>query len=199
MKIWNRLTDFNKYVMAACLCVAMMSGWRVVFADGYLTPSSVQSVNGCTAICNFPVNIGPKTIAALPACDNSTTLYGSVAYVTDLGGGANNVKCVNGFWQHFTLGTPQTNSNTTTSTVSWTPLTNAPIQQLTGTISLANTVTMQIQTTNLYPGYEGCVIAPPSILGVLNLTVAGTGINIGLLGSAHSCFVWNGTALVQVS
>lgn len=166
-----------------------------------VTVPFVSTVNNCSGICSVqPGNfVGDFTVATLPTCNGTATTYGSVAYATDLGGGANNVKCINNFWQHFSLGTPQANSNTTTSTIAWTPLVSAPIQQLTGTVAALNTVTLQMSTTGLYPGYEGCVIAPPSVLGIINLTISGSGINLGILGGTHNCYVYNGTALVQVS
>jgi hypothetical protein len=162
----------------------------------------VASVNGCTTICtvqpgNFIGNFTVANLLAQKPCDGVTVPYGSVAYVTDLGGGANNAKCINNAWQHFTLGVPTTNSSTS-GTVTVTPLVSAPIQQLTGTVILGSTLTMSISTTNLYPGYQLNVVGPPSILGSIVLTVLGTGVNLPILSGAKSAYVWNGTALVQI-
>ena len=176
-----------------------------------LVPSlaPVQSVNTSTGnVVVQPGNfIGSFTVANLLSqkpCDGSAVPYGSIAYVTDLGGGANNVKCLgtNGVnaWQHFSLGTPSTNSTnfSTTQTVTWTPLVSPPVQQLTGTIATLVTVTLQIQTQNLYPGYQGCVITPPTLLGILQIQVQGLAA-VSLLAGTHSCWIYNGTALVQIS
>lgn len=169
------------------------------FAEQLGAVAGVASVNGCTGNCTVqPGNfVGTYQVGTLPSCNNTTTPYGSIAYVTDLGGGANNAKCIAGAWQHFTMGVPGS-SAAASGTVTITPLVSPPILQLTGTIALATTLTLQIQTANLYPGYQVTIIAPPTILGSLLMTVQGVaGLNLSILGGARSSYVWNGTTLVQ--
>lgn len=184
--------------------IAVLSG--AVFGTPFIVAKAdwggggggVSSVNGCTTTCSVtPGNfVGSFTVATLPTCNGTTTPYGSVAYVTDLGGGANNAKCIANAWQHFSLGVPTT-SSATSGTINVTPLVSAPIWQLTGTVLIGNTLTMSVSTTNLYPGYQLKVIGPPSLLGTILLTVTGTGINLPILSGAKSEYFWNGTALVQ--
>lgn len=196
-------TFFRRWRPVAHLTnILVLMGFAALYqahSQGYLTPIDVQSINGCRGICTVqPGNfVGTYQVATLPACDNTTTPYGSIAYVTDLGGGANNAKCINGAWQHFTLGIPATN-NSTSGTVTVTPLLSAPIQQLTGNILISTTLTMTISTANLYPGYIIYVVAPSSVLGTLLVGVAGTGVTLPLVTGARSAFVWNGTTLVQI-
>src|ERR1700761_3558320 len=105
----------NRTVLAIVLSLLV---WGA-FADPFVPsqPLGVTSVNGQNgAVTVQPGNfIGSFTVATLLAtkpCDGVTVPFGSVAYVTDLGGGANNAKCINNAWQHFTLGIPTTNAST---------------------------------------------------------------------------------------
>lgn len=145
--------------------------------------------------------IGQFTVATLPSC-GTTAAFGSIAYVLDLGGGGNNAKCLNAggvsAWTHFNYGIPGPIS-ANSGTVPVTPLISPPIMQLTGTIGLATTLTLQLQTQNLYPGYDFYVIAPATVLGSIATTVQGvTGLNLSVLGGSTHHYSWNGTTLVTL-
>lgn len=160
--------------------------------DGGVPISAAQMAASISTASSF---LGQYTVATIPAC--STTNYGKLAYVSDLGGGANNVKCVTGYWEHLTDGVPAINATTTNATI--TPLASAPIQIFSATgLSVAQTIT--VSTTNLYPGYKLTIRKPGviSLGGSLGVMLAGTGTTLPVLGSSTSIFVYDGTALQQI-
>lgn len=169
-----------------------------------ISTSGVSSINGCQGVCTVqPGNfIGSFTVATLPTCNGTSIPYGNIAYVTDLGGGGNNVKCLNALgvnaWTHFNYGIPGAIS-AASGTVPVTPLISPPIMQLTGTIALATTLTLQLQTANLYPGYDFYVVAPATVLGSIVATVQGvSGLSLNILGGSTHHYSWNGTTLITL-
>jgi hypothetical protein len=185
----------------AALQLLLASGPSLAPAVAAQTISNVgqTSVNGCTGSCTVqPGNfIGTYTVATLPACNGTTTQYGYVAYVTDLGGGANTAKCVAGYWQHFTLGAPVTITSTASMTI--TPLSSAPIMILNNG-ALTVTQTLTLSTSNLYPGYILYVkkVGALGLLGSIGVTLLGSGVTLPVLGSSTSIFVYDGTTLQQI-
>lgn len=136
---------------------------------------------------------GIYTIATLPPANINQARY---AFCTDLGGGADMVISDGTNWKHIRRGLPGTFSPAATLNV--TPLMSPQTLIISGSLTIAMNVNLQV--TNLYPGYE-LTIKRPGVLGLggsLGLTLGGGSSLFNMLGSSWYDYVYDGTTLQQV-
>lgn len=163
---------------AAILLSALIAALPATAQTGYPPPT--------------PTVLGSYTVDTLPLCAAET--QGRYAFATDLGGGADTVLCDGTSWKHIRLGAPF-NITATGGTVTVTPLKSAPVLFITG--SILTTMTLQLDTTNLYPGYILYVRVPGALTGSLGIKLLG-GAVIPIVGNSTSIFIYDGTALQRI-
>lgn len=144
------------------------------------------------------------TIATLPVCSAATA--GRTAYVTDLGGGADNVSCrgtvgaTAGYWGHIRFGQPAAIASCDSVTI--TPLASAPVENLTcSTFQLGFSVT--VVPNNLYPGEEFYINTPSTLGGVIttigvNIQNAPSNSAINMTAGKSYHLIYDGTKLQQL-
>jgi hypothetical protein len=135
------------------------------------------------------------TVDTLPPASSAT---GYVAFVTDLGGGADNVISDGAFWKHIRRG--KFLATGPAPTFSIVALKSPTVVIVTGTINLS--MQFVLQPVNLYPGYELTVKRTNPLstligsLGALSIK-APNGVTLSIADQSVD-LQWSGTEFIQI-
>jgi len=137
-----------------------------------------------------PILAGTYTVATLPPAAANQAKY---AFVTDLGGGADMVLSDGANWKHIRRGLAGVIAPA--AAIPITPLMTPTIILLAGAMSTS--VTLTLQTQNLYPGFELTIVRPSALGTLMTIGIAVQGMSgvKNILGSSWTDYQWDGSAL----
>lgn len=168
--------------------------------NGYQT---LAQMNAAVAAASLIVPGGPFTVntatlpqVPLPACNAATA--GKLAYVSDLGGGADNVKCRGVTGSGTGAWLPVGNSSipapiSSCSTIPVNPLVTSAIQKVTCS-TLATGSAVNVLNSASFAGYQFTILMPATLTGLvtsLGINVNGSATGLTLLAGQKATYAIN--------